>query len=521
MKNIITEPAKLLWTPESAFREGANQDVYVTLDEETFQKGVKILAETFELVALFCVENFAEHTGFTLFYAFEKQGCPEILVIKRPLTSMQTTSVAKDFASACWYEREINDGFGVEFTDAYDKRRLFLHETYPVGFHPLLKSFPNQPIETGKSLQQEEYQFKKLEGEGVYQIPVGPVHAGIIEPGHFRFSVIGETIFNLEIRMFYKHRGVEKLAEGKKPADCLQIAESISGDESAANAAAFCIAVESIAGSHLPPRALQLRTILLEMERIYSHLGDMAGMMTDVAYPVGATGYFILREEILRLNQALTGSRFLKNIFCIGGMRRDIPSGSLDGLAEYLKAFPKKLLEANELVHKSAWVIDRLETTGIVKKELVRPLHLTGPVARASGAAADTRIAHPYGIYAQLELKNPTREKGDVMSRFELKSAEIIDSVTIINRLLGELKPGEATTPFNITDGHAMAVVEAPRGQTVHWVYVKNGVIDRYKVRTASFCNWLSLEHAVQGNIVPDFPLINKSMNLSYAGTDL
>jgi len=274
--------------------EGLNNELYLSLNEVALQKALHIMAEnSFELVSLFCVEDFAEK-GFTLFYAFEKTGFEEILVLRSTLSGNQVGSIAKTFPSACWYEREITDGFGIDFQGAFDKRRLLLHETYPSDFHQLLKSFKNGKIETATP-NQNQYVFKQVEGEGVYQIPVGPVHAGIIEPGHFRFSVIGETIFNLEVRLFYKHRGLEKLAEGMKPQDCVRIAECISGDETVANSVTFCTAVEKIYRSAVPKRALQLRTILLELERIYSHLGDLAGMCVDVAYPVGSSPFFILR----------------------------------------------------------------------------------------------------------------------------------------------------------------------------------------------------------------------------------
>ncbi len=522
MNQLISYTAGLLKLPETSFREGGNHEAYVTLPGEGLGEAMFRLEKEFGLAALFCVQNFSGEEGFTLFYAFEKSGCPDMLIIQRELAGTQTTSIARRFPSACWYEREISDGFGIEFINAFDKRRLFLHEAYPAGFHPLLKSFRNQPMETIKDIPPEnEYRFREVEGEGVYQIPVGPVHAGIIEPGHFRFSVIGETIFNLEIRMFYKHRGVEKLAEGKTPTECVPIAESISGDETAANATAFCIAVEKVSGIEVPPRAWQLRTVFLELERIYSHLGDLAGMITDVAYPVGASGFYILREEILRQNAALTGSRFLKDSICIGGLKRDVAPDKLRGLSEYMTSFPARLGRALDLVHRSSGVIDRLDTTGVIRKELVGPIHITGPAARASGVDTDTRIDHPYGIYSRFPLTKHVREKGDVMCRFEVKAEEILDSVDIISRLTGQMRQGDTCSSAGIKDGHALSMVEAPRGQTVQWVRVKGGLVDRWKVRTASCCNWRAIEHAVMGNIVPDFPLINKSLNLSYAGTDL
>jgi formate hydrogenlyase subunit 5 len=499
---------------------GLKDELYLPLSETDLQTTICVLNQnSFELVSLFCVENFAQN-GFTLFYAFEVVGFEQILVLQTALNGNQAVSIAKTYPSACWYEREITDGFGIEFQGAFDKRRLILHETYPLDFHPLLKSFKKGQIET-ETPEQNDYVFKHVEGEGVYQIPVGPVHAGIIEPGHFRFNVIGETIFNLEVRLFYKHRGLEKLAEGLTPQECVKIAECISGDETIANAVGFCFAVEKICGASLPKRAVQLRTILLELERIYSHLGDLAGMCVDVAYPVGASPFFILREEIFRQNDALINSRFMKGIITVGGLARDVPEGALKNFSTYLVSFSGRLGFATGVDSTFFSVTDRFETTGVVKPDILSPLHITGPVARASGKMTDTRINHPYGLYNELKLKGRTQPNGDVLARFNLKAQEVLDSVKIIQRLISELSGGDVSVPFQNKDGYALSLVEAPRGQNVHWVKIKNGAVDRYKVRTASFCNWQAMEHAVLGNIVPDFPLINKSMNLSYAGTDL
>ncbi len=249
----------------------------------------------------------------------EKAGIPGgTLTLSCTLDGESAPSVDCVFSSASWYERKIRDLFGIDFPGAFDRRRLVLHECYPEGgFHPMKKSVPNRPFSPVTAIPpEEEYQFMPVEGgKGVYQIPVGPVHAGIIEPGHFRFSAVGETVVNLEVRMFYKHRGgIEKLAEGgKRPDECVAVAEAVSGDESVANALGFALAVERIAGVAVPGRAEYLRTIYAELERIHSHLGSLAGMLVDVAYPpVGASRFTVLREEIFRLNRDLTGSRFMR-----------------------------------------------------------------------------------------------------------------------------------------------------------------------------------------------------------------
>jgi len=499
---------------------GSNGEYYLQVEETEFGPLVTTLASRkCALIGLFCAEHFTPGARFSLFYVFEKKTA--LLILVRPVDRV-ATSVARILPSASWSERECRDGFGIEFDGAFDERRLFLHETYPEGFHPLEKSFRNGPITLKESVNPEdEYPFRKVNGEGVYQVPVGPVHAGIIEPGHFRFSVIGEKIFNLEIRMFYKHRGIEKLAEGKTPAEVIPIAEAISGDESVANATACCCAVEKISGTIVPDRAWYLRTILLELERIHSHLGDQGGMLVDIGFPLGASQFAVLREDIFRMNAMLTGSRFLRGMITIGGLSHDIGNDQLDTLKPFLMQLKKRYRVGLKIVLSTTSVLDRFSPTGVIKKSLLRPLNLTGPIARASGGRGDVRSNHPYGIYDQYRPAIRTLYDGDVLARFTVKASEILDSIDLIERLLASLPDGAVSTVPAIRDGYALTLVESARGQTLCWVWIRNGVVDRYKVRTASFCNWLAIEHTVQGEIVPDFPLINKSLNLSYAGTDL
>jgi Ni,Fe-hydrogenase III large subunit/Ni,Fe-hydrogenase III component G len=519
-------------------------EIYLKVSETGFKDISSSLAERkFSLIGLFCAEAFEKKEGFTLFYVFKQAGrAPAPVLVREAVRGKKVASVAEIFPSASWFEREVRDGFGLDFAGAFDTRRLFLHECYPECFHPLQKAFKNGPIRPAEA-SGREYKFRQVKGEGVYQIPVGPVHAGIIEPGHFRFSVIGEPIFGLEIRLFYKHRGIEKLAEGKSPSECVALAEAVSGDESMANATGFCMAVEQVCGINIPERAERLRAIMLEIERIYSLLGDLAGMAVDVGFALVASPFFILREEVFRQNEKLTGSRFLRGITVPGGLKKDIPDLALKDLPAFLEKFSRAFESAYDRAMSSSSLIDRFATTGIIKKELVSPLNLTGPLARASGCPADTRLDRPYGAYKNFAPEPSFRKRGDVLSRFEVKADEIRASADLILRLTENLpqSPVFAESTGYVESmgcagnagcnsgricnsgatGYALALVEAPRGQNLHWIYLKNGIVDRYKVRTASFCNWQAIEHAVLGNIVPDFPLINKSLNLSYAGTDL
>jgi len=530
ISGIVEEEPELLSAQEN--------EIYLKLSETGFEDTTPALAERkFSLIGLFCAEAFEKTDGFTLIYVFKQAGkAPVLVLIRETGKEKKISSVAGTFPSASWFEREIRDGFGLDFVGAFDTRRLFLHECYPEGFHPLQKAFKNGPVRPVET-PGKEYKFRQVKGEGVFQIPVGPVHAGIIEPGHFRFSVIGEPIFSLEIRLFYKHRGIEKLAEGKSPSECVTLAEAVSGDESMANATGFCMAVEQVCGISVPERAERLRAIMLELERIYSLLGDLAGMAVDVGFALVASPFSILREEVFRQNEKLTGSRFLRGITVPGGLKKDIPDSALKDLPAYLEKFTRAFESAYDRAMSSSSLIDRFATTGVIKKELVSQLNLTGPLARASGCPADTRLDRPYGAYRDFVPEPSVRKRGDVLSRFEVKADEIRASVNLILRLAENIpqgsvfaesreeagdighKPDRAGSP-EVT-GYSLALVEAARGQNLHWVYLKNGLVDRYKVRTASFCNWQAIEHAVIGNIVPDFPLINKSLNLSYAGTDL
>jgi len=506
----------------SRFSHGAGSEYYLHIGENAIGEAAGWLAgrQGMSLIAMWAARK-VKKAGTDLFYAFNLKPSARILIVVVDLKSGRVPSIYENFPVAVYFERRVSDAFGLEFDDSPDRRRLFLHEAYPPDFHPMLESCTGQPSQCVDAEPGSGYVFKKFEGEGIYEVPVGPVHAGIIEPGHFRFSVMGETIFNLEVRLGYKHRGLNKLAEGKTGGESMKFAEAVSGDESAANACCFAMTVEKIAGVQPSRRTWELRTLLLEMERIYSHLGDLAGMLVDVAWPMGASPFFILREEILRWNDVLTGSRFLKGFVKPGGLRGDIEPGKLVDLKRYLPSFARSLERALSGVEESAWVIDRFETTGIVKPELLAPLSLSGPTARASGDDADIRRSHPYGIYGELRFEVPVKTGGDVLARFRVKAEEIKASVRIINEVIVTISDGPVWLECLPGSGQAVSVVEAARGRNLHWLRFESGRIEHWEVITASFCNWLAIEHAVIGNIVPDFPVINKSFNLSYAGNDL
>lgn len=281
------------------------------------------------------------------------------------------------------------------------------------------------------------------------------------------------------------------------------------------------MAVEKISLVPVPERAIFIRGILQELERVYALLSDLAGMLTDVAYAAGAAKFLIIREEFLRINDEITGSRFLRGTVCIGGVKRDISGKVREDLSCLVQEAVSLLPEVIEDSLSAPGIMDRFASTGKIRRELIAPLHLTGPIARASGSSADVRSDHRYGVYSRICPNIPIHMGDDVLSRFQEKSAEIIESLSLIRRITEGMPSGEIYTPALFPDGYAFTAVEGPRGENTTFISLKDGLISRYKVRTASFCNWQAIEHAVMGNIVPDFPLINKSLNLSYAGTDL
>lgn len=352
------------------------------------------------------------------------------------------------------------------------------------------------------------------------QAPVGPVHAGIIGPGHFRFHVNGEPIEALEILLGYSHRGVEKQLTHYAPGKANHVVERISGDNGVAHALAYCQALELL--TDVPIRANCIRTILAEMERLQNYFSDLGGMATDVAFMLPAQRFATLREKILRLNELCTGHRLSWNAIIPGGVRKDF-STDLRGILEktilYIGFDFEELAIA---VLDSASFVDRMETTGVVSEDTAKKLMMVGPSARASGIPYDVRERFPYAIYGQIGMRIPFHHRGDVLARLIIRLEEVRESISIILQTLEMMNPGEVRTELIMEqDYEGLGIVESPRGELIHALHVKDGRVLRHMVKDPSFHNWSALEKAVLGNIVPDFPLINKSFNLSYSGNDL
>ena len=350
------------------------------------------------------------------------------------------------------------------------------------------------------------------------------MHAGIIEPGHFRFQAVGENILNLEERLGYTHKGIEKRFESLSWADGARLAGRVSGDSTVAHALAYCRAVEGLCGCEPPPRAHWLRALLLERERIANHLGDIAAIANDAAFAFLLYQFARLKETILRTNKRLFGHRYLKDRIVPGGIAVDLPLEGADLIRAELDGLLKEFERLLTIYDLSPSLEDRLRTTGVLSPELARELGTVGFVARASGQALDCRIQAPFLPYDLIPPSMVVLDSCDVHARAWVRIEEIRDSARLISEFLLQMPTGELSVPLlpPVPDRSGFSVVEGWRGEIVYWVQSgRSGEINRCMIRDPSSVNWLGLEQAVLGNIVPDFPLCNKSFNQSYSGNDL
>lgn len=461
--------------------------------------------------------------AFTVRHIFELEGADVFVVASAlvPADDPAFPSLATRWYLASRFEREIHDLFGLVPAGHPDLRRLPLHQFWPADFHPLLKDSvaPAEFVDDGTP-----FPFRRVEGEGLYEITVGPVHAGIIEPGHFRFSVEGETIVNLESRLYFLHKGIEKLFETMVPARGVELAERVSGDSSVAHSMAFCQALESIAGVTIPPRAAWLRIVLLELERLYNHIADVGAICTDTGFAIANAHAMRLREDMLRLNARLTGSRLLRGALIPGGVARDFSAEQIEGARAAVARVIADFGEVVTIALNNEMVLDRLRGAGRLTTATAREMQASGLAARASGIDADARRDHPFAAYANVELRVPVYSEGDVWARLMVRVDEARESARLIALALDELPEGNLAAPFpRLSDGACgLGVVEGWRGPIWHWVAAgEANQLARVKIKDPSFANWPVLNYAILKNIVPDFPLVNKSFNLSYAGNDL
>jgi Ni,Fe-hydrogenase III large subunit/Ni,Fe-hydrogenase III component G len=419
-----------------------------------------------------------------------------------------------------WDERELHDLLGVVPEGHPDPRRLVLRDEWPAGLYPLRKDFHRSRVPPLP--ERDTAQPRVVEGDEVVEIPVGPIHAGIIEPGHFRFSAVGETILNLDAQLFYTHRGIEKSAEGRTPQAALFVAERTCGACAVSHAVAFATACEEIAGREPPPRARWGRAVLLELERLYNHLGDAGNMCGGGAFVPGVVAGAHLKERVQRRLEHLVGHRFGRGAVALGGLRRDLPAAEVAALAADLPGWRADTRRFADLVLSGDGIVDRMRRTGVLSGELVRALGGVGVAARASGVDTDLRRDRPYGAYPDLALSVPIQAAGDAEARFRQRVDEATVTLRLLEQLCADAPAGPVAAPVErVPAGVGLGAVESPRGACVHWVRVDaDGLVDRLRIRSASFANWPLVPLTAPGNLVPDFPMINKSFELCYACLD-
>jgi Ni,Fe-hydrogenase III large subunit/Ni,Fe-hydrogenase III component G len=411
------------------------------------------------------------------------------------------------------FEREVHDLFGVVPEGHAFLRPLVRHAHWPDDWHPMRHNAGRAPVtrSTGAT-----FPFVEVAGDGVYEIPVGPIHAGLIEPGHFRFSVIGETILKMTARLWFLHRGVERMFEGMTANDAVNLAEKISGDSAVGHGLAFTVAVEEALGLAVPDEAKAARAVLLELERLYNHVGDLGAMCNDVSFGVAHARAMVIRETLLRVNESITGHRLLRGAIApgrttLGGLPTN---AQLDGVHGEVEALV-------ELVLAHSVVVDRFEGTAVLAAAEARAMGVLGPVARASGQLVDARREHPFAPTSSPFL-TITQTSGDVLARFNQRVEEIRASIGLIRSFTIDAATDTLSVPVPHAAASGLGLVEGWRGRVAYRVELDDaGALTRCRVVDPSFFNWPALAVSLVNTIVPDFPLANKSFNLSYAGNDL
>jgi Ni,Fe-hydrogenase III large subunit/Ni,Fe-hydrogenase III component G len=480
---------------------------------------IRASAKGGRLVALWGADERDRDAGFALHLAVVVDDATLWLTVPLPAERPEYPDLSDVFRCANRMQRAVHDLVGIR-SAAADQRPWLRHAAWPADVHPLRRDFG---LENWYGNDVEQYRFVQVEGEGVHEIPVGPVHAGVIEPGHFRFSVVGEKVLRLEERLGYTHKAVDKLFDQCDLVTGSVLAGRISGDSTVAYAWAYAMAVEGLAGVEPPPRALWLRGLALERERVANHLGDLGYLGNDGGLAFGLAQFMRLKEEWLRLNAALFGHRYLMDYVIPGGVERNVGRHGCDEIVAQCTALALEVQALKAIYDDHAGLQDRFLTCGRLAPELARQLGVVGLAARASGLALDVRVAPTFEPYDRLDVGMKTEDAGDVAARVAVRFEEIFESLRLLQAIVERVPLGEVNTPFGGVAGRGLGLgrVEGWRGEVVIALEAEDGLIRRCHAHDPSWQNWPALEHAVIGNIVPDFPLINKSFNLSYSGHDL
>jgi len=473
------------------------------------------------LVALWASDETARTGGYAAHAALAVRDGLLWLTLPIVHDPAEFPDISAIFPDADRMQRAAFDLVGVRAADAEDQRRWLRHGAWPKGTYPLRKSFDAARV---LAPEPDTYGFVPVTGEGVHEIPVGPVHAGTIEPGHFRFSVVGERVLRLEERLGYTHKGVEKRFEELSVHEAGRLAGRISGDSTVAYAWAYAMAAECAAGLVPPPRALWLRALLMERERVANHLGDLGFLANDAGLAFGLAQMARLKEDVLRLNATLFGHRYLMDTIVPGGTACDLAPDAGQALLAQHDMLRTEVVRLRSIFDEHPGLQDRFVGTGRVLPELAAQLGLTGLAGRASGVVCDLRALLPTVPYGETGVQMAAARTGDVAARVLVRFEELLESLELCRKFVKRMPEGNIATLFPTPPEGAAGIgwVEGWRGEVlIALETAAGGRLHRVHAHDPSWHNWPVLEHAVIGNIVPDFPLINKSFNLSYSGVDL
>ena len=432
----------------------------------------------------------------------------DVAVLSLPCPDGAFPSVGVSHPPAIRLERATFDLFGLVPVDALDSRPWLDHGRWDQSHH--------------RDGARTPYPFLPTEGEDLHKIPVGPVHAGIIEPGHFRFTASGETVVRLEQRLGYVHKGIESLMAGTSLERAASLACHTSGDSAVAYGVAFAHAVEAALHVTPPPRAIYLRALMAELERLANHLGDFGAICNDASFSMLHAHCGVLRERTLRAASAAFGHRLMMDCIVPGGVAADLRSGGGEAIRAAVAEIRRVHPALTEIYDHTASLQNRTLTTGVLEPALARKFAAGGFIGRASGRNFDTRRNLPYPPYDVLSFNVPVVEPGDVDARVDIRVREIEQSLSLIDQLLAKLPDGPTRVDIALRAGEGMGIVEGFRGDVLVWVRLDaDGTVVRCHLRDPSWFQWPLLEAVVEGNIVADFPLCNKSFNCSYSGHDL
>jgi len=453
------------------------------------------------------------------------EGAGEYLLLRTEIGFDEAlSSHAGIFAAADRPERHARDMLGLAFADAPDERRWTRHQAWPENHFPLREEADGADTEWSPTPADSAYPFVSAQGAGVVEIPVGPIHAGIIEPGHFRFQAIGEVVLNLEIHLGYVHKGIEKIARGRDAEGLVRLAARVSGDSCVAHAWAACQAIERATVTEVPARALWLRAIMAERERIANHLGDIGAICNDVGFAFAQYQMTRLKEDFVRESNDAFGHRFMMDCVVCGGVTRDLDADAANSMVEQANAMASEVEQIIDIIEDAESLEDRLMTTGRLTPEQAQMLGVVGYVGKASGLNFDVRAAAAYPPYNKFEVPVSSYRAGDVAARAKVRADEVGISLALLNALLASLPGGSIRVPVR-RPAHScsgLGIVEGWRGEIVSYVRLEaDGRVARFYPRDPSWLLWPALELLQQDNIVPDFPVCNKSINGSYSGQDL